>query len=43
MRWCLLNSNMREIELYDVINYTIVRDDSTDPIQYSFDYIGAVI
>ena len=43
MRWCILSTDNRQIELYDIINYTIVRDDSTDPIQYSFDYIGAVI
>ena len=43
MRWCILISNNYEIELYDIINYTISRDDSKLPIKYSFDYIGAVI
>lgn len=43
MRWCLLSKERKEIELYDIINYTINRDDSTDPIKYDFGYIGAVI
>ena len=31
------------MEIYDVINYTIFRDDSTDPITYEFKLMGAVI
>ena len=32
LRWCILLSDNKQVEIYDVINYTIFRDDSTDPI-----------